>query len=149
MWRVVLDTNLFVSSLLVRQGRPAQVLAAWRERRFVLVTSPAIIAEVRSTLTYPPIRRKYRLTADLIDGLVGLLEHDALIVPGTADVSGAIAEDPGDEIILACALDGRADCIVSGDRHLLDLGTYQGIAILTPHEFLVRLGLEPPTSPPG
>ena len=47
MLRVVLDTNVFVSSLLVKVGVPAQVMDAWRDRRYVLVISPAIIAEMR------------------------------------------------------------------------------------------------------
>jgi predicted nucleic acid-binding protein len=47
-------------------------------------------------------------------------------------------------MVLACALDGQADLIVSGDRHLLDLGEYQGIPILTAREFLERLAAESP-----
>jgi putative PIN family toxin of toxin-antitoxin system len=139
MWRVVLDTNLFVSSLLVREGRPAQVLAAWRQQRYVLVTSAAIIDEIRSTLAYPRIRLKYRLTDEDVAQLVVLLEEEALVVPGTADVAGAVPDDPQDEMVLACALDGRADRIVSGDRHLLDLGVYRGIPIVTAREFLEQL----------
>jgi len=52
MLRMVLDTNQFVSSVLVRQGLPAQVLDAWRRREFLLITSPFIIAEIRSTFSY-------------------------------------------------------------------------------------------------
>ena len=139
MLRLVLDTNQFVSSVLVRQGRPAQVLEAWRRREYLLITSAAIIAEIRSTLSYPRIRRQYPIIDDDVQRLVRLLEQDALVVPGQADTSGAIPADPQDEMVLACALDGRADLIVSGDRHLLDLGEYQGIPILTAREFLARL----------
>jgi len=74
MLRVVLDTNQFVSSVLVRQGLPAQVLDAWQRREFLLITSPAIIAEIRAVLSYPRIRRKYPLTNDDVDRLVTLLE---------------------------------------------------------------------------
>lgn len=142
MLRVVFDTNVFVSSLLVRKGRPDQALDAWRERRYVLIASPAIIAEIRATLQYPRIRRKYPIAEQDINALVALLEQDALLVPGIADVAGAIPADPADEIVLACALDAQADLIVSGDRHLLDMGTYQSIPILTIHEFLERLAAE-------
>ena len=144
MLRVVLDTNQFVSSVLIRHGLPAQVLDAWRRREFLLITSPFIIAEIRSTLNYPRIRRKYPLTDDDVERLVTLLEQDALVLPGKIDVTGAIPADPTDEIVLACALEGRADLIVSGDHHLLDMDEYQGIPIITAREFLEQLaGQEP------
>jgi len=139
MLRVVLDTNVFVSSLLVKKGLPAQVLDVWRARRYLLVVSPAIIAEIQATLRYPRIQRKYALTNEDIEHLTNLLEQDALLVPGNAEIAGAVPEDPSDEMVLACALDGQADLIVSGDHHLLDLGTYQGIPILTVREFLDQL----------
>jgi putative PIN family toxin of toxin-antitoxin system len=143
MLRVVLDTNQFVSSVLVRQGLPAQVLDAWRRREFLLITSPLIIAEIRSTLGYPRIRRKYPLTDDDVDRLVTLLEQDALVVPGETDATGAVPADPTDEMVLACAVESQADLIVSGDRHLMDLGEYQGIPIVTAREFLERLQTAP------
>jgi len=75
----------------------------------------------------------------MVDRLIDLLEHDAILVYGSADVAGAIPDDPDDEEILACAVDGRADLIVSGDRHLLALGAFRGIPILSPRDFLARL----------
>ena len=142
MLKAVLDTNVFVSSLLVKAGLPAQVLDAWRERRYLLVTSPAIIAEIRATLNYPRIRRKYAITDEDIEQLVVLLEQDALVVPGDADVAGSIPQDPTDEMVLACAVEAQASAIVSGDRHLLDLDMYQDIPILTVRQFLERLERE-------
>jgi hypothetical protein len=139
MLKVVLDTNVFVSSLLVKRGLPAQVLEAWRERRYLLVISPAITAEIQSTLSYDRIRRKYAITDADVAHLIDVLEQDALVLPGDASAAGAIPEDPADEMVLACAVEAGADVIVSGDRHLLDLGTYQGIRILTVREFLGRL----------
>lgn len=139
MLRVVLDTNQFVSSVLVKQGLPAQVLDAWRRREFLLVTSPLIITEIRSTLNYPRIRRKYPLTDADVERLVALLEQDALVAPGEVDAAGAIPADPADDMVLACAIEGQADFIVSGDHHLLDLGEYMGIPIVTAREFLERL----------
>jgi putative PIN family toxin of toxin-antitoxin system len=137
--KVVLDTNVFVSSLLVRSGRPAQVLGAWRERQYLLVISPAIIVEIRTTLNYPRIRLKYAVADEDVEQLIALLEQDALLVPGDAGVAGSIPQDPVDEMVLACAIDAQADLIVSGDHHLLDLGTYRSIPILTVRQFLERL----------
>jgi putative PIN family toxin of toxin-antitoxin system len=139
MLRVVLDTNQFVSSVLVHHGLPAQALDAWRQRQFTLIVSPAILAEIRSTLDYPRIRRKYPITEDDVERLVALLTHDAVVVPGTVSVSGVIPDDPTDERVLACAVEGRADLIVSGDAHLLELDEYRGISIITARELLERL----------
>ncbi len=143
MLRVVLDTNIFVSSLLVREGLPAQVLDAWRERKFLLATSPTLVSEIQSTLNYPRIRRKYNITNKDVSQLITLLAEDALVVPGDIEtVSGSVPDDPADEAVLACALDAEADLVVSGDRHLLDLAEYRGIRILTVREFMVKLSAE-------
>ncbi len=139
MLRVVLDTNVFVSSLLVKAGLPAQVLDAWRERRYLLLISPPLMAEIAATLRYPRIRRRYRIAGEDVVGLLDLLERDAILVTGEAEVGGAVPEDPADEMVLACALDGLADLIVSGDSHLLDLGEYAGVPILTVRQFPDRL----------
>jgi hypothetical protein len=140
MLRVVLDTSIFVSSLLVKEELPAQVLDAWRERQYLLIIFPSIIAEIRATLGYSSIRCKYGIVDEDVEQLVALLEQDALLVAGEANVAGSIPQDPADEIVLACAIDAQADVIVSGDRHLLELGSYQAISILTARQFLERLG---------
>lgn len=139
MLRVVLDTNVFVSSLLSTEGTPAQLLNAWREGRYVLVTSPAIIAEVVEVLESPRISKKYLIRHQDVENLVDVLKTDAVLVPGEAGVKGSVPRDPRDEMFLACAIDANADCIVSGDRHLLDLQTFRGIPILTVNEFAEEL----------
>ncbi len=104
------------------------------------MTSPAIIAGVRAVLRYPRIRNKYAITDEDVEGLVALLEGEAVVVPGEVEVENVIPEDPADERVLACAVEAGADGIVSGDRHLLDLGGgYRGIRILTVREFLEEL----------
>ena len=139
MLRVVIDTNVIVSGILSRKGAPAELLNAWRDRRFLLLSSPAIVAEVRAVVQYPRIRHKYHLSDDEIEQTMTLLEHDALLVAGDADVAGSVPDDPKDEMFLACALDGQADVIVSGDHHLLGLGSYRDIQIMTARQFLEGL----------
>lgn len=146
MLRIVLDTNLLVSSLLVHTGLPAQAITAWRQRQFLLVTSPAIIAELETTLAYGHIRRKYPITDEDVAAIVTLLTQEALVVPGAADVSGTIPDDPDDEKVLAAAADSQADLIASGDKHLLALGTYHNIPIVTVREMLEILRASAPTS---
>ena len=101
------------------------------------------MTEIRATLDYPRIRRKYPLTDEQVERLITLLEQDALVVSGKVDTEGAVPDDPDDDMVLACAVDGMADLIVSGDRHLLDLGEYRDIPIITAREFLDRLRSEP------
>lgn len=139
MLQVVFDANVFVSSMLVKAGLPAQVLNAWRDQQYLLVTSPAIVAEVRATLNYPRIRRKYAVSDQDVEELIALLERDALPVPDSAQADGAVPQDPSDEMVLACAVAAQADFIVGGDRHLLDMDAYCSIPILTVRRFWERL----------
>lgn len=139
MLKSVVDTNVFVSSLLSRSGAPAQIIDAWREKRFLLCCSPAILAEVQRVLNYPNLRDKYYLTTEDIDGLLALLRHDTLMVPGKIDIDPVIPADPNDEIFLICAVEADADLIVSGDRHLLALVAYEGTLIVTVQELLDML----------
>jgi putative PIN family toxin of toxin-antitoxin system len=136
--RAVLDTNVYVSGTILSRGTPFEVLEAWRGQRFILVTSESIIAELERVLRYPRIRKRYAVTAQDVARLIASLRADALVTPGDYEVSG-VSADPDDDQFLACALEGKADCIVTGDPHLLDLGRYHGIEILTPREFLDRL----------
>ena len=136
--RAVLDTNVYVSGTILSRGVPYQVLEAWRQNEFILVTSEAILAEIERVLRYPRIRRRYSVTAQDVARLMDSLRADALVVPGEVEVSRT-PDDPDDDKFLACALEAQAECIVTGDPHLLGLGPYHGIAILTPREFLGRL----------
>jgi uncharacterized protein len=139
MLRVVIDTNVIVSGILSRTGAPAELLNAWRERRFLLLSSPAIVAEVNAVLHYPHLQKKYHLSDEEINLTITLLEHDALLVSGDADVAGSVPADPKDEMFLACALGGQADVIVTGDHHLLDLGVFRDIPIINARQFLDQL----------
>ena len=136
MLRAVLDTNVFVSSLLNKTGAPARLLDAWRAGEYLLVTSPPIMAEIKAVLELPRIKDKYALTDQDIRQLLDLLEKDAILVPGLSPVNNTILQDPKDEIFLSCALDAGADVIVSGDRHLLSLKAFEGIPIVLVRQFL-------------
>jgi len=135
MLKAVLDTNQFVSSLLSKSGTQAQILSAWQTGSFQLVISPAIIAEITRVVAYPKISAKYGITEMDVNNLIALLRRQALLVEGNTPVA-IIEEDPMDNRILACALEGQADCIVSGDRHLLKLSRFQNIPIISGRAFI-------------
>lgn len=135
MIRAVLDANVFVSAVLSPKGVPAQILTAWRADRFHLVTSEAILHEIDRVLHYPRIRKRHRWTEDEITVFVGDLARLALLASGEQTLR-VISDDPSDNRYLECAIQGEADYLVSGDQHLLQLGAYQKIRIVTPRDFL-------------
>ena len=97
-----------------------------------------MLSELERVLHYPRIRNKFTLSDQAIEEYVASLRHDCVIIETTRPVTG-ISEDPDDDKFLACAMEAHADIIVSGDPHLVNLGSFQGIPILTPRQFLDRL----------
>ena len=130
--RVVLDTNVYVSGTIMSCGPSFEILQAWRHRRFDLLVSEAIVAEIERVLLYPRLRERYALTDRDIARLIHSLHSDAISVSGRYQVQRS--SDPDDDVFLACALEGRADFVVSGDPHLLNLKEYYGIRIVTPRQ---------------
>ncbi len=131
----VLDTNALVSSLVADQGFPRQILDAWLEGRFTLVTSFYLVEEVTHVLTYPRIARRLQLgDAELAAILAGLLSR-AKLPPGQLQLP-EVTRDPKDDAVVACAVEGKADYIVSGDQDLLALGSYEGIRVVTPRQLV-------------
>lgn len=134
--RLVLDTNILVSALISKAGPPGQLLVAVRDRLITLVTSREQLAELRDVLGRERLR-PYISVADARD-LLATIEAIAVIAEDLPDVSDS--PDPKDNPILATAIAGEADFLVSGDKgDLLALGSVQGIAIITAVEALARL----------
>lgn len=113
--RVVLDTNNIVSGTIMPPGSSYEALEAWRRDQFILLTSKAIIKEVKRVLHYPRIQKKYHLTELEIKKVVRNLIRYAVVTPGEVKLN-VIEEDPPDNEVLACAVEGRADLIISGDK---------------------------------
>ena len=143
MIRAVLDTNQLVSMTIRPGGVADQIRRAWQESRFILLTSPPLLAEFRRVLTYPKLRRLVRLSPDEEEALLQLLVEEAEITAGTLPVQ-VIEADPEDDAVIACAIEGHADYIVSGDVHLLSLHEHAGIPIITARAFLAVLAHESP-----
>jgi len=136
MFKVVIDTNQFVSALISKQGHSARLLERWRQQQFIFVTSLEIIAEIKKVLEYPHISKKYKLNKADIQSLLILIEHEAVVLPRLPALH-IIKDDPDDNKFLACALAAKAEYIISGDRHLLSLGSYKSISIVTVKDFLL------------
>jgi len=132
--RVVLDTNVIVSGVISEHGAPRRIIQAWQAQQFTLLTSTLIVAEVSRVLRYPRIQETYRLSEADLALVRETLLNDALVLQDLYQV--ARSRDPDDNILLACALEGRADYLVSGDPHLLEIKYYHGVQIVTPRQFL-------------
>jgi putative PIN family toxin of toxin-antitoxin system len=138
--RVVLDTNMLVSARIGKVGNPSLVLRYILQhgQEVEMLTSTALLTEVRRVFQYPRIKRKYHLTNDDIDLYVGTIEDVSTLIE-VRNIIPVISDDPDDDQVLACALEGEADYIVSGDPHLLSLQQYEDMLIVPPRQFLSLL----------
>jgi uncharacterized protein len=127
--RAVLDSNVIVSGL-GWSGAPARIVEAVLAGELMLVTSSSLLAELRRVLAYP------KLAKVILEGerLADLVEMSSIVIEPVS-VFDAV-EDESDNRVLEAAVDGAADYIVSGDEHLLTLGAFRGIPIVTPSEFV-------------
>jgi putative PIN family toxin of toxin-antitoxin system len=144
--RVVLDTNIFISALLAPHGWPAQVLAAWRRNAFDLVLSRELWTELAEVLRRDDIRRRIRRREWAADLLYELEASGDMVRPLPLDELPVGCRDPKDDHLLACALGGRANFLVTGDEDLLVLNgddRLGGLSIVRVVDFLDRL---PPTT---
>jgi putative PIN family toxin of toxin-antitoxin system len=139
--RVIADTNIVVSRYLVTRGIPAQVLAAWRAGQYDLIVSPALLTEYEDVLNRPDVQRRHGMSPEQVARELADLARFAIVVQPAA-VPTVIAADPDDDHVLAAAVAGEADFIVTGDPHLLELQEYEGIRILSPRAFLQYLEQE-------
>ena len=138
MTRIVLDTNVLVSAILVPRSIPARILQLILEGELTFVISQDIIDEASRVLQYPrlvKLMKRNGVTPNELEVVIDQLGKIAVMTPGqfTVDV---IKDDPTDNIFLACAVEGEADFIISGDRHLTNLKEFQGITIVNPATFL-------------
>ena len=136
--KVVLDANIFVSSLVNTQGNPKRIMSAWEEGGFDLLVSAPILEEVGRVLRYPRIAKRHKQDEQAIQRFLELLKNEAILIEPKKRLS-VVSEDESDNRYLECALEGKAQYLVSGDNHLLDIGEYKGIIILTPVAFVVFL----------
>ena len=132
--KVVVDTNVLVSALIFG-GKPGKLIPLWQRGTIRPLASKEIIEEYLRVLTYP----KFKLAEEDINFLLydEILPYFEVIAvePGPR----IIKKDPEDDKFIRCALAGKAKWIISGDRHLLALKTYQKIKILSPLDFLMEV----------
>lgn len=137
--RIVLDTNVVVSALLW-QGTPHRLRDAIRRRPDTrLFTSAVLLDELAKVLTRPFAAKRLALIG--ADARTLITEYAlAADLAAPRMVPSIITADSDDDHVIAAAVAVQANLVVSGDRHLLDLRTHAGIAIVTPAEALTQIG---------
>jgi len=134
--RVVLDTGILIAALITKDTPPDRIYQAWRKRRFELVTSQWQVDEFRRISRYPKLR-KYLQPIEA-GNLVNGLRYQAQFLEDTPDVD--LSEVPDDNPLLAMAIAGEVDYLVSGDkRDVLALKKVGKASIVTARRFLTTL----------
>lgn len=136
--RAVVDTNLFVSGIFGKESLSAKLQDLWIQQDFELVTSRGILKEVSRVLQYPRIKEKFRPKEETIRRFFRLAFRKAVITHDLYKVD-RITEDPADNMFLACALEAKADYIVSRDPHLRNLKHFHGTKITDLKDFVEQV----------
>ena len=134
MIRAVLDTNVFISAVLF-EGATSQLVEEWSNRRFRFLMSRDVLQEYIRVLSYP----KFELTEKEIKEILAEVLFPFITPVKVRPISPVVKEDPSDDMFLALAKSGRADVLVSGDRHLLALGRFERTKIVPISLFLQQL----------
>ena len=129
--RIVIDTNVVVSALLFG-GVPGKLVSFWKTGRIRVLASKEMIEEYLRVLAYP----KFELSEEEINYLLYQEILPYFEIVRTKPGPMIVEEDPSDDMFIRCAEAGKANKILSGDQHLLNLKSYGKIKILTPSQFL-------------
>jgi putative PIN family toxin of toxin-antitoxin system len=138
--RVVLDTNVVVSALLLADSVPRQAFDKALDHGEIIISTPVLL-ELAEVLARDKLN-KYLTEQERMRFLVALLKESEM-VGITEQISGC--RDPDDNKFLELAVCGNADVLVTGDDDLLVLNPFRGIAVLTPRDFLSFTQLPPPS----
>lgn len=120
-------------------GPPHAILERAVAGAWLLFVTPSLLAELQRTLTRPKFDSVVRASRRTPAQLVTAYARQTRVIR-SMPIPPVIVDDPDDDAVLACAVAARARTVVSGDRHLLALGAYRGIRILTPAAFLAEVG---------
>jgi putative PIN family toxin of toxin-antitoxin system len=129
--RIVIDTNVLISAIFWT-GKPKQLLNHARRQKITFVTSYQLLDELRQILIRQD--KPFHLQDNEADRVVEALRGFAEVVESHSEIT--VCHDEMDNRVIACAIDGKAEYIITGDLHLLGLGSYKSVKIMTVADFL-------------
>ena len=143
MIRAVLDTNILISALITKKDSPPlQLYKAFTAQKFLLITSPSILAEIEDVINREKLVKYHKLSPHQRHAIMEQLLTLCYVTLESIKLDKVIIEkDPKDDKFLHAAIEANADFIISGDHHLLDLIEYKEIKIVSPNEFLKLISL--------
>lgn len=133
--RIILDTNVLLSGLMLPEGTPGKIVNAWRKRNFYLVVSESILEEVARVLAYPKIRKRLNWDDEHISRYIALMRFEAEVVD-IVGVEANVPADPNDNHLLATLIASKAGWLITGDSDFDEL-TGQ-CPVIAPGEFVRR-----------
>ena len=128
--KVVLDTNVLISSILIDKGNPHKIVDLAIEQKIHNHTSPDMLNELEDKL-----RNKFNESEEYIKRQISLVTNYSEVIEPKEKIK-AVPDDPKDDKVIECAMACNADFIVTGDNHLLKLKDFKGIKIVSPKDFL-------------
>jgi putative PIN family toxin of toxin-antitoxin system len=142
--KVVIDTNIFISAF-GWDGKPEAVVQLMEQRKVINFTTNEIYAELQRVVAYPKLKFSPTLQVNILEFV---FSWSCFVQPN--ETVAVITDDPDDDKFLSCAVAANASAIISGDPHLLLLGSYREIPIMTPAQFSKSIAdrLPPPNLPP-
>lgn len=138
MNRVVIDANVLVSAVINRPFSVSQeIYQSFINKHFLLIVSPSILSEVEDVLNRDRIMKLHKHSSKILQKIISQLANLSYVVAGKTEIE--VVRDPDDDKIIAAAVEGNADYIVSRDRDLLNLKEYLGIKIISPERFMLLI----------
>ena len=134
--QVILDTNVWVSGLLLPKSKAGVILAEWKKLSFDVLLSPYILQEIERVLGYPKIEKRLKWEKQRIQHYLALL-YFFVDVKEDGDLTHFVSGDPDDSPILSLLLASDSDYLVTGDKALLAL--QKDYPILTINQFLSKI----------
>jgi putative PIN family toxin of toxin-antitoxin system len=138
--RAVLDTNVLASGAIASTGPPAAIIEAWNRREVQVILSTWIFRELGRTLGKPYFTDQLG-SQDVADYLAFVRSRARFVSLNPAQVP-RVATQREDDYVLATAVEGSVDYLVTGDRMVRRIDTHQGVAIVTPREFVEVLAAQ-------
>jgi uncharacterized protein len=132
--RVVFDTNVLLAAFLT-EGLCSKLLSRAKKRQFNLITCPFILREVERNL-----RKKFTVSVDQTKNVRNLIVEATSDIVEPSEAVSRVCRDKDDDHVLACALEAKADYLVTGDGDLLILKKFHKTRIVTPREFELLFG---------